>query len=265
MENPVFDEVKNANISVHGMTCQSCVKNITMGMKDRDGIIGIEVSLEKETAFVTYDSSKTTKETIAEQITEMGYDAEVVFEEAIPNESVKVLLLGMKNVESITIATRITNTLLKENGVISCDIYENNTLAAVSYKPLQIQPDRIATMLKNFDIEVKVLTKNSSPSEPPETTILHIEGMTCDSCTNSIKNALIKLSGIEDVNISLKEKKAVVKHFPSGIKREEVRDAIDDIGFDATLLEEGMSFHNNVAEANGGGGLEGQRAPPQGP
>lgn len=241
MENPIFDDIKTVKISIHGMTCQSCVKNITTGMEDQKGVVSIEVSLEKEIATVTFDQLNTTKEDIAGQISEMGYDAEVIFEdEAIPEETVKVVLLNMKGVESNVTATRITKNLMKENGVISCDIYENNTLAAVSYRPLQIQPEKIESILKDLHIEANILSKQRSVSELAETTILHIEGMTCDSCTLSIKKALSKLSGIQDVSVSLKEKKAVVKHFPSGIKREEVRDAIDDIGFDATLLEEGM-------------------------
>ena len=241
MENPVFGDIKTTKISVNGMTCQSCVRNITSGMKDRNGIINIEVSLEKGIAFVTYDQCKTTNHDIAGQISEMGYDTEVIFEgKDAPEDDFKVLLLSLKNVESNTLATRISNNLRRETGVISCDIYEHNSLAAISFKPLQIHPDKIEAIIRDLNIEASVLTNNESKIEPLETVVLHIEGMTCDSCTNSIKHALSKLSGIKEVSISLKDKKAVVKHFPSGIKREEVRDAIDDIGFDATLLEEGL-------------------------
>lgn len=237
----MFDNVKSVEVSIHGMTCQSCVKNITSGMTDQKGVVGIEVSLEKENALINFDSTVTTKERIAGQISDMGYDAEVVLEDkAIPDENVKVVLLTLKNVESNTVATRIKNNLMKESGVISCDIYESNTLAAVSYKPYQVERARIKSILDGLNIDATVLVNHSPTAQLLETTVLYIEGMTCDSCTNSIKKALSKLSGIEDVTISLKEKKAVVKHFPSGIKREEVRDAIDDVGFDATLLEEGL-------------------------
>ena len=249
MENPVFDDIRTTSISVHGMTCQSCVRNIESGLKDREGVVSIEVSLEKKTALVTYDHSKITEHNIAEQISEMGYVAKVLFEgKGAPEEESKVLLLSLKNVGSNTMSAKITSNLLREAGVVSCDIYENNSLAAISYKPVQIQPDRITAILSGLDIDASVLTKQASTAEHLETVVLHIEGMTCDSCTNSIKYALNKLSGIKDVSISLKEKKAIVKHFPSEVKREEVRDAIDDIGFDATLIEEGLSEESCVCE-----------------
>jgi len=257
MENPIFDDLKSTKIMVSGMTCQSCVRNITSGMKEKEGVVSIEVSLEKEIAFVTYDQSKTTETKIAEQISEMGYDAEVLIEGNIfSNEDTKVLLLSMKNLESSIMATKITKNLLSEKGVISCDIYENNSLAAISYKPMQIQPARIKAIIGEMNVEASILSKQASAAEPLETVVLHIEGMTCDSCTNSIKHALSKLSGIKDVSISLKEKKAVVKHFPSKTNREEVRDAIDDIGFDATLLEEALSRTSSIRSISSDGAAE---------
>ena len=243
MENPVFDDYRTVEISVHGMTCQSCVKNITSNMQDKDGITKITVSLEKELAVVSYDPTRTSEDQIIQQINDMGFEAVLRNKTVCDVEGdIKVLLLNLKGIDSDIIASKVSNELTKENGIISCDIYENNNLAAVSYRPSVIKPNAIQSHLKKKAIIGTVLSKQSTekPKDSMETITLHIEGMTCDSCTNSIKTALSKLSGIEEVKISLKEKKAVVKHYPLKIKCEEVRDAIDDIGFDATLLEEGM-------------------------
>ena len=64
---------------------------------------------------MTYDQSRTTETHIAEQITEMGYDAEVLIESNMfSNEDARVLLLSMKNLESNIMATKIVNNLLSE-------------------------------------------------------------------------------------------------------------------------------------------------------
>ena len=242
MENPTFIDLQTIEVSVHGMTCQSCVKNITLNMKDKTGIIDIQVSLENELAVVKFDPVRITQEQIVEQINEMGYDAELKLnleKDKTMDEEIKVLLLHIKNISNEQ-SIKTTSEMKSKSGIISCDIYQNNELAAVSYKQNLINPEKITQLMKDCGIDVSVMSKNNVESdEQIATTILHIEGMTCDSCTNSIKTALNKLSGVRDVSVSLKGKKATVKHIPSEIKREEVRDAIDDIGFDATVLEEG--------------------------
>ncbi len=64
-------------ISVEGMTCMSCVKNIEGTMSDFPGVVNISVSLSEKRATVKYDPSKTTAELIAERIDDMGFEASV--------------------------------------------------------------------------------------------------------------------------------------------------------------------------------------------
>lgn len=242
MENPTFIDLQTIEVSVHGMTCQSCVKNITLSMKDKEGIIDIQVSLENELAVVKFDPVRVTQEQIIEHINEMGFDAELkldIEKDKTLDEEIKVLLLSIRNISNEQ-SIKMSSEMKSKSGILSCDIYQNNELAAVSYKQNLINPEKITQLVKDYGIDVTVMSKNNLRNdEQIATTILHIEGMTCDSCTNSIKTALNKMSGVKDVSVSLKGKKATVKHIPSEIKREEVRDAIDDIGFDATVLEEG--------------------------
>ncbi len=247
MNNPNFVDMKTVEISISGMTCQSCVKNITMNMQDKDGLASIDVSLEKEKALVKYDPLKIDSKFIADSIDDMGYEAKIINEaegnltEENLAEETKVALLTIGKVSNKSAAS-LTENVQKQKGIVSCDVYIDKELATVSYKPSLISANDIELLMKELGFEVAVFSKPdvTLTSDSAVTTLVHIEGMTCDSCTNSIKSALAKMTGVEEVTVSLKEKQAVVKHVPSKIDKDEVRNIIEEAGFDASLLGEGM-------------------------
>lgn len=74
-------------ISIKGMTCQSCVRNIESSISTVDGIISIKVSLELENAVVEYFPGKLKPEDIAERIDDMGFEAVWVRDEGTTKKS----------------------------------------------------------------------------------------------------------------------------------------------------------------------------------
>ncbi|MCJ1312706.1 hypothetical protein MMC25_006382 [Agyrium rufum] len=77
-------------------------------------------------------------------------------------------------------------------------------------------------------------TKVSSPHMA--TTTLRVEGMTCGACTSSVESGFKDVAGIGSVSVSLVMERAVVQHDPEQIRPEQVREIIDDRGFDATVI-----------------------------
>ncbi|SHO79631.1 Similar to S.cerevisiae protein CCC2 (Cu(+2)-transporting P-type ATPase) [Malassezia sympodialis ATCC 42132] len=67
---------------------------------------------------------------------------------------------------------------------------------------------------------------------------LHVKGMTCGSCVSSIETMLGQQSGIVSVSVALLAERAVVEFDAAQWTREKVAEAIEDIGFDAEVLEE---------------------------
>ncbi len=62
------------------------------------------------------------------------------------------------------------------------------------------------------------------------TTTIHIKGMTCGGCVNSVKTVLTKIPGVNSVEVSLDDGKAVIQH----------DDACKDIIFDQAIAEAGF-------------------------
>lgn len=62
-------------IDVQGMTCNSCVEGITDALKQIEGVQKVEVSLEKKSATVAFDSGKVAPEALVKAIVKLGYRA----------------------------------------------------------------------------------------------------------------------------------------------------------------------------------------------
>ncbi|KAF2128194.1 heavy metal translocatin [Dothidotthia symphoricarpi CBS 119687] len=68
------------------------------------------------------------------------------------------------------------------------------------------------------------------------TTTLRVEGMTCGACTSAIESGFTGVAGVGNVSISLVMERAVIQHDPNVITTEQIREIIDDRGFDAEVL-----------------------------
>uniref|UniRef100_A0A8C4RZ67 HMA domain-containing protein n=1 Tax=Erpetoichthys calabaricus TaxID=27687 RepID=A0A8C4RZ67_ERPCA len=62
-----------------------------------------------------------------------------------------------------------------------------------------------------------------------------VEGMTCQSCVNSIEGMIGKLKGVLRINVSLSSQEAIIVYLSDTIQPEELRRQIEDMGFVALL------------------------------
>ncbi|XP_038867916.1 copper-transporting ATPase 1-like [Salvelinus namaycush] len=69
------------------------------------------------------------------------------------------------------------------------------------------------------------------------TALIHIEGMTCGSCVQSIEGMLSQRKGVRSAKVSLANHRGVFEYDPLLTQPEELREAIEDMGFDAFLPE----------------------------
>lgn len=62
---------------------------------------------------------------------------------------------------------------------------------------------------------------------------VHIDGMTCNSCVNSIEGMLSTANGIKEVKVDLNGKEGVIQYLPNLITPKDIVEQISDMGFDA--------------------------------
>ncbi|KAL2088165.1 hypothetical protein ACEWY4_016993 [Coilia grayii] len=87
------------------------------------------------------------------------------------------------------------------------------------------------------------LTSPSAPQGfgPVQNATLAISGMTCHSCVQTIEGMISQRPGVHSITVSLQEEKGTVTFDPALTSAEELRAAIEDMGFVATLGKEHSS------------------------
>ncbi|XP_015947007.1 probable copper-transporting ATPase HMA5 [Arachis duranensis] len=78
-------------------------------------------------------------------------------------------------------------------------------------------------------------------SEPESTAVFSVVGMTCAACAGSVEKAVKRLPGIREALVDVLNNRAQVFFFPSFVNEETIREAIEDCGFEATLLTDDVT------------------------
>lgn len=65
--------------------------------------------------------------------------------------------------------------------------------------------------------------------------VLLIEGMSCGHCVNHVKNALMDIEGVENVEVSLGDKKAIVEG--TELNENKMKAEIEDFGYSVVGIE----------------------------
>ena len=67
------------------------------------------------------------------------------------------------------------------------------------------------------------------------TTTLRVDGMTCPSCKVAVRTALSKLGGVKDAKVDVANKSATVEYDPSKVTPQQLVDAVNRLGYQASL------------------------------
>ncbi|KFM65871.1 hypothetical protein X975_22176, partial [Stegodyphus mimosarum] len=221
--------MKIITLQIEGMTCNSCVNTIEQKIQGLEGVKKIKVSLGNKSAEIEYNSDVISETQLVEKIEEMGFEVDV------PNISqFERTAVSVKGMTCNTCVRKIESNILIYPAVKSIKVSFEERLARIVYDSTQM----------NIEELCKKISELGYASEPFPLNLLNesfvkinVEGMTCHSCVNNIEDFVGKKAGVHNITVSLSEKIASICYDPNIIKSNELRDIIDDMGFDATVLE----------------------------
>ncbi|XP_077029837.1 copper-transporting ATPase 2 isoform X2 [Agelaius phoeniceus] len=142
-------------------------------------------------------------------------------------------------------------------GIKSIKVSLEHKCAVVQYSPDLITLSAFQQAIESLppgNFKVSLLSgseanKTASPSgaftynvirQPPQGTthvaVIKIDGMTCNSCVQSIEGAVSQRQGVKNVVVSLAGSTGTIHYDPTVTSGEELRAAIEDMGFDASVL-----------------------------
>ncbi|KAF9907132.1 hypothetical protein EC991_011272 [Linnemannia zychae] len=120
--------VKSAQLSIHGMTCASCVASIEKSLKPTPGLVSIKVALLAERATIEYIEGETTPREIADLIDDIGFEAAPIVERR--KDQVDLQVFGMTCASCVN---SIEGELRKTPGIISASVSLTLQAAKVEY------------------------------------------------------------------------------------------------------------------------------------
>lgn len=155
-----------------------------------------------------------------------------------PATTSMVSILGMTCHSCVkTIEDRISSL----KGIVSIKVSLEQGSATVKYVPSLLNLQQICLQIEDMGFEASAAEGKAaswpSRSSPAQDAVvkLRVEGMTCQSCVNSIEGKIRKLHGVVRVKVSLSNQEAVITYQPYLIQPEDLRDHICDMGFEAAL------------------------------
>uniref|UniRef100_A0A3Q2ZKC3 P-type Cu(+) transporter n=1 Tax=Kryptolebias marmoratus TaxID=37003 RepID=A0A3Q2ZKC3_KRYMA len=123
----------------------------------------------------------------------------------------------------------VETTLLRLGGVLAVSWSGPGALLQVDYDASATAAADIALQLQSLGCAVEAAAQ------------LKVDGMRCQSCVRSIEGRIGGLPGVSRVQVSLQDGVAVIVHQPLIITQQELKDKIEDMGFDAVLSPEDPS------------------------
>lgn len=80
--------------------------------------------------------------------------------------------------------------------------------------------------------------RSGSSAEAPltETTLIQVDGMTCENCVQGISGMLDQLPGVTEFNVNLEEASAMVSYDVKVLNPGQISDAISRLGFQTAVL-----------------------------
>ncbi|KAI5294030.1 hypothetical protein KEM52_004826, partial [Ascosphaera acerosa] len=249
-------------LRVDGMTCGACTAAVEGSLRGVPGAADVAASLALGRAVVRHDADLLPVREVVERIEDRGFDVQVVKtegrqERGQPARTGRTVLAvrgmtcgsctaavdgglrGVRGVRSVAVS------LLSERAVVEHDaavVGAQELVAAVEdrgfdaavveTRPVQSLPTADHAEKQDEGADGSATSNNNHHLR----TVVAIEGMTCGACTAAVARAAEASPGVLRVNVSLLAARAVVLHDSAASTAEQVRQAIDDAGFDARVV-----------------------------
>ncbi|CAN2389666.1 Copper-transporting ATPase [Pristimantis euphronides] len=152
----------------------------------------------------------------------------------------------------------IESNMSSHPGVSSIEVSLEKKSAVITYYPNILGSDALCRAIESLspgtfkvqlcnDLECSnsSIVQNAEPMSSDRThqemsskvTLVNIVGMTCNSCVQSIEGFISQKPGVKTISVSLANKNGTIEYDPTVTSPESIREAIEDMGFDASLAD----------------------------
>ncbi|XP_049883682.1 copper-transporting ATPase 1 isoform X2 [Pectinophora gossypiella] len=264
-------EESEIQLSIGGMTCQSCVSTIEGTLKEMPGVKSATVSLAEGSASVRAVNAAVTPQQIADAVYALGFNvaltsvdgehstdaSQTKSEEGSgdgikpaspaksktqangtvspsPENEISRCTLEVRGMTCASCVAAIEKHCSKLFGVHSILIALLAAKADVTYEPRKISAADIAACITELGFPSEVISEGDGSG--PRDLQLAIKGMTCASCVNKIEKTVLKVAGVVSCSVALTTSKCRIKYNSEQVGARALCDAINNLGFEATVI-----------------------------
>uniref|UniRef100_A0A8C9XX19 P-type Cu(+) transporter n=1 Tax=Sander lucioperca TaxID=283035 RepID=A0A8C9XX19_SANLU len=250
-------------LSIEGMTCHSCTTTIEGKIGKLKGIEKIKVVLETQEATIVYLPYLITVQTITDQIVVAGFKAFVKSKPrplqlspseierlvdsqnrtvSSPSEENEIFIdttlitLRVKGMHCRSCVVNIQDNISKLPGVSSVEVSLEKEKVSICYDPLKATATQLQQAIEALPPGTFKIQPWDSSGPLASVVNIHIEGMTCNSCVQSIEGMISQRKGVISAQVSLADHQGAFEYDPLLTTPEELREAVEDMGFDTNSL-----------------------------
>ena len=213
----------SVKLTIIGMTCMSCVNTIESMMSVYPGVNSIKVDLNKEEAIIFYNKLLTDVQALCSAIDDMGFEATI-------KSNIKTVVVNIQGIKNNLCQKRIEKEISNRNNVLSVSL--QTQYIKIDYQSPEETPSSLCEAVCKMGFVAFLLDESFCQS-----VTLSVEGMTCNSCVNTITEMMSQKPGVISILVSLEKKTAIIDYDSSITNMYLLVNGIEELGFDAFLKE----------------------------
>jgi len=149
------------------------------------------------------------------------------------------VVLGVEGMTCMSCVRSIEDNISKQPGILSIKVSLENKNATVIYDPDRTNPENIRDGIDDMGFE-------ASLPEKEKTVVIGIKGMTCMSCVRNIESKVGERAGVVSISVNLEKKNGTIVYDPSILGVNDLCEAVEDMGFEASLPTENDQLQSCV-------------------
>ncbi|XP_062440626.1 copper-transporting ATPase 1 [Rhea pennata] len=153
--------------------------------------------------------------------------------------NIQSTISALPSVTSVVVSLENKSAIINYNpNLISIDVLRK-AIEAVSPETFKVSlPDEYenVALFTTLTPPQKSAVALKDASQPlTQVVVINIEGMTCDSCVQSIEGVISRKAGVKSIHVSLPNHNGTIEYDPLQTSPEDLRSSIEDMGFDAYI------------------------------
>ncbi|TYH37618.1 hypothetical protein ES332_D12G052700v1 [Gossypium tomentosum] len=160
--------------------------------------------------------------------------------ESIEEGSMRRIQVTVTGMTCAACSNSVEAALKNINGVLRASVALLQTRADVVFDPTLVKDEDIKNAIEDAGFEAEILPEPSNVGTKPRGVLVGqftIGGMTCAACVNSVEGILRDLPGVSRAVVALATSLGEVEYDPTVISKDDIVNAIEDAGFEASLVQ----------------------------